>query len=333
MSVLDSVMNKSLTFVTSIRYNESIAKMLDHITFLYDPNWIKGSYEEQSLPLCFYFVRKWGEVFESSISQKPMMFYNASGTSGGNYSSVMDVVADNHVLQPKQYKADILLPYTVEALLNQWHFNAETMADANAFTIKGLADKALSGSELQALASKTTAITSTMSLATMGAVGALKLALAGLVGGNTAKTFLDLLFTNSYINKQSLEAMRDNRSILKMKMWTGWRFKYVVIKSIDLTKSGEYEGFYEGSIVFQELPIINVGSTELASTATDSSSESTVTVINTETTNAIDSVKIVLSKYPDVTSDFDEYKSFLESEVQKEKMQAKARVFTDLEES
>ena len=43
-----------------------------------------------------------------------------------------------------------------------------------------------------------------------------------------------------------------------MKMWNGWKFKYVMLKNVDLTKSGEYDGFYEGSITVQETPIINV---------------------------------------------------------------------------
>ena len=43
-----------------------------------------------------------------------------------------------------------------------------------------------------------------------------------------------------------------------MKMWNGWKFKYVMLKSVSLTKSGEYDGFYEGSITVQETPIINV---------------------------------------------------------------------------
>jgi hypothetical protein len=52
--------------------------------------------------------------------------------------------------------------------------------------------------------------------------------------------------------------MREGRGILKMKMWNGWKFKYVMLKNVDLTKSGEYDGFYEGSITVQETPIINV---------------------------------------------------------------------------
>ena len=43
-----------------------------------------------------------------------------------------------------------------------------------------------------------------------------------------------------------------------MKMWNGWKFKYVMLKSVSLTKSGEYDGFYEGSITVQETPIVNV---------------------------------------------------------------------------
>ena len=31
-----------------------------------------------------------------------------------------------------------------------------------------------------------------------------------------------------------------------------------MLKNVDLTKSGEYDGFYEGSITVQETPIINV---------------------------------------------------------------------------
>ena len=109
-----------MRFVTSIKYTAQVAKMVNNITFLYDPNWSYGEYEQATLPCCFYFVRKWEEIGEAEISSKPMMFYNSKGAEGTQRNGVvLDMVADNIINQPKMYRAEVLVPFAPDACLDQ----------------------------------------------------------------------------------------------------------------------------------------------------------------------------------------------------------------------
>ena len=65
-----------------------------------------------------------------------------------------------------------------------------------------------------------------------------------------------MLLQQQDYNKASIEYMWSNRRILKLKLWNGWKFKYLIIKDFDVTKTGENGDFYEGSLTCQEVPIL-----------------------------------------------------------------------------
>ena len=233
-----------MQFVTSIKYTAQVAKMVNNITFLYDPNWSYGAYEQATLPCCFYFVQKWEEIGEAEINSKPMMFYNSRSAKGTQRNgAVLDVVADNIINQPKMYRADVLVPFTPDACLKQYQLDTDTLVNTYAFAVSG--DKS----------NNTLAVTNRF---IANATGQLRLLFSALSVDLSAPSIANLILAQNDINKVSLDSMRESRGILKMKMWNGWRFKYVMLKNVDLTKSGEYDGFYEGSITVQETPIVNV---------------------------------------------------------------------------
>ena len=237
-----------MRFVTSIKYTVQVAKMVNNITFLYDPNWSYGAYEQATLPCCFYFVRKWEEIGEAEINSKPMMFYNSKGAEGTQRNgAVLDVVADNIINQPKTYRADVLVPFAPDACLDQYQLDADTLASTYAFTFSR-EDEPYEPSDTLAVTSRWIS----------NSIGVLRLLFSVLSVDLSGPSIANLILAQNDINKVSLDSMREGRGILKMKMWNGWKFKYVMLKSVDLTKSGEYDGFYEGSITVQETPIINV---------------------------------------------------------------------------
>lgn len=239
--------NNLMRFVTGIRYTASIAKSLNNMTFLYDPNWSYGNYEETSLPLSFFFVKTWQEIGENDISTKPMMFYNSQSTKKTQTvnGAVMNVVADNNILQPKQYKADVLVPFKPDAYFEQYQFDTDTLAGSLEFACK-TSDSA-------------SATISALGRVSSVALSLLRTLLSALCVDLDVASISSLILSQNEINKVSLDAMRQNRGILKMKVWNGWKFKYVMLKSVELSKSGEMEGFYEGSITVMEVPILNVG--------------------------------------------------------------------------
>ena len=65
-----------------------------------------------------------------------------------------------------------------------------------------------------------------------------------------------MLLQQQDYNKASIEYMWSNRRILKLKLWNGWKFKYLIIKDFDVTKIGENGDFYEGTLTCQEVPIL-----------------------------------------------------------------------------
>ena len=233
-----------MRFVTGIKFTAQVAKMVNNITFLYDPNWTYGAYTEATLPCSFYFVRKWEETGVSDVSTRAMMFYNSKGAEGTQRNgAVLDVVADNVINQPKEYRAEILLPFTPDAALSQYQMDADTFLGVTAFAGSG-------SSPNETLAVTSRVVSNSISL--------LKTLFSVFSVNLSASSIANLILSQNDINKVSLDAMRDGRGIVKMKMWNGWKFIYVMIKSVNLTKSGEYEGYYEGNITVQEVPVINV---------------------------------------------------------------------------
>ena len=59
-------------------------------------------------------------------------------------------------------------------------------------------------------------------------------------------------------NKASIDAMWENRTILRMKYWNGWQFKYVAIESYVPSKQGEVTDFYEATLNLTEVPIMTM---------------------------------------------------------------------------
>ena len=248
----DKGQNTMTRFVTSIKYTASVAKMVNNLTFLQDPNWDMTANGETTLPLSFFFVQKWSEEMQSEVSQKPMLFYNSQGTGTETTNgALLDIVADNIITKPKTYKLDVLVPFTPDACLDQFQLDHDTLSNALIFATT-YGNKA--GNVVNDIAGGLSVYNRVVS----NSIGILRLLFTALSVDLNVSSIVSALLEQNDINKRSLEAMRDNRGIVRMKMWNGWKFKYLVISSLDLTKSGEYDGFYEGTITLQELPVMSI---------------------------------------------------------------------------
>lgn len=239
--------DRLLTFVTSVRYTAQIAKMINNMTFMFDPNWQYGEYEQNTLPISFYFIKKWEELGDTETNTKTAIFFNSSSAKGEQRNgAVTDIIADNIVNQPKVYRMDVLVPFAPDACLEQYQLDLDTTTNVySSIFLSGSGDTALRNLSV----TQRVVANSVLLLRTL--IKALSVDL-------NASSIVNAILAQNDINKVSLDAMRDYRGILKMKMWNGWKFKYVNIKNISLHKSGEMEGFYEGSITVQEVPVLNV---------------------------------------------------------------------------
>ena len=245
LSTLTSLNRKVLpiTVITGLRYNTSLVKVFNNLTFLYDPNW-EYQQGEPTYPIAFFYVKSMTEQMSSDVSQKPMLFYNTAGDSNDSTKGgLMNIVADNIVLKPKVYKLDIIIPSNGSTLKNS-SFSFDAITNVNGFLFSNGEFKASSGLDI---ASRIVNIS----------LGVLETLFKGLYGTSvSASSICNMLLQQQDYNKASIEYMWSNRRILKLKLWNGWKFKYLIIKDFDVTKIGENGDFYEGTLTCQEVPIL-----------------------------------------------------------------------------
>ena len=235
-----------LTFITGLKYDTNVVKALNNLTFLYDPNW---EYESQNptYPIAFFYVKKQTEDMASETSQKPMLFYNTDGDdTDGVKAGLMNIVADNIIIKPKVYKLDVLVPMNMDTFFSGGYFNINNVVNTNAFMFSSGANQGNKQlSSVMNIASKTMCILRTLFTALYGTE-------------ISASSIFTMLCQQQDYNKNSIEYMWRNRRILKLKMWTGWQFKYLVIQNFEVTKDGENGSFFEGTLTCQEMPIITL---------------------------------------------------------------------------
>lgn len=245
LSTLTSLNRKVLpiTVITGLRYNTSLIKVFNNLTFLYDPNW-EYQQGEPTYPIAFFYVKSMTEQMSSDVSQKPMLFYNTAGDSNDSTKGgLMNIVADNVVLKPKVYKLDIIIPADGSTLKNS-SFSFDAITNVNGFLFSNGEFKSSTGLDI---ASRIVNIS----------LGILETLFKGLYGTSvSASSICNMLLQQQDYNKASIEYMWSNRRILKLKLWNGWKFKYLIIKDFDVTKIGENGDFYEGTLTCQEVPIL-----------------------------------------------------------------------------
>lgn len=232
-----------ITVITGLKYNISLVKVFNNLTFLYDPNW-EYQQGEPTYPIAFFYVKSMTEQMSSDVSQKPMLFYNTTSDSTDSAKGgLMNIVADNIVLKPKTYKLDVIIPANGSTLKNS-SFSFDAITNVNGFLFSNGQFKGGTGLDI---ASRITNIS----------LGILETLFKGLYGTSvSASSICNMLLQQQDYNKASIEFMWSNRRILKLKLWNGWKFKYLIIKDFDVTKVGENGDFYEGTLTCQEVPIL-----------------------------------------------------------------------------
>lgn len=230
-----------VTLVTGVKYTASLVKTFNNMTFLYDPNWeyVQG---EPSYPIAFFFVKSMTEQMSSDISQKPMLFYNtASDGTDATQGGLLNIIADNIIIKPKTYRLEVIIPANGTALSNTF-FNVENMSVVNNFTFKESAGGNLGN---------------TVGLISDMCLNILSVLFTSLYGNDLSlNTISNAILQQQDYNKASIESMWRSRRILKMKLWNGWKFKYLAIKDCDISKIGEDGDFYTGTITCQEMPVL-----------------------------------------------------------------------------
>ena len=248
-----------VTLITGVRYNASLIKGFNCVTFLYDPNWEYT--DSPTYPIAFFHVRNMKENMESEVSSKPMLFYNSDrGTSDGTKAGLMNIVSDNIIIKPKTYSMDIVIPANGTSF-DGFLYSSETMYGVNKLYNEGVTDW-LKGKNkvVSAVGQVFTGIADVegeMFRKTNGTLQIVNALVKALYGARVSpNTITSLISQTQDYNKASLEQMWKGRRFVRLKMWTGWKFKDLVIQSLNIDKNGEDGSYYTGTLTCTEVPIL-----------------------------------------------------------------------------
>lgn len=245
---------QGLKFITSVRYAKDSLREINNLTFLFDPNWDIRNSEVSTLPVSFFKVQTCEEVMDTEVSTKQMLFYNSSTTlqSPARTSGLLNVVADNIVIKPKQYRMKVLVPANNVCFpIGSTLFNPSQQSALGAVFLKNGITETINN--ITAYHNSAIPIVEVIN----ALVRDLLLTQNWQNGGELSDWVTSVTETPMF-NKHSLEAMWRNRVVLKMKTWDSWKYKYVVITNFSIAKDPLSDGTYEGSITVQEMPILNV---------------------------------------------------------------------------
>lgn len=251
----------NLQVITGIHAARNILDSVNGLTYIYDPNWFPDS-EGHSLPFAFFNIKEIKEHQEADITTKKVIVYtdevkptpsDANTFTKDAYSfspAAVHAVADNIISKPKTYTISALVPYSS---ITKTPDNLQTMQkNINQFlsmyqdyfidSLPMQLDKLISKKVLR------------KSESIMGSAFNVILPLV--------KMFETTLAAKSGVspdyNKYSLQRMAERRSLVTFKNWNSWETKTVAIKSLEFSKSGTMDDYYECQMVLQEMPLLVV---------------------------------------------------------------------------
>lgn len=238
--------NEGLRFVTGYSYATNLLKAINNMTFFYNPLWEYNDNTRGTLPVAFFHLKGIHETMTSEVQTKKVMFYNSqkNTTVDSASGSVINVIADNIVNKPKTYKLDVIVPYSSATLLfNSAYFNTEQVAMVGDFFQRGssvVSDNVFS------------CVTPYMEL--MKAI----FNSLGILDASAVLNFPKSIIEKPTPNKDSLEYLWKSRTIAKLKLWNGWKYKNVVITDIDISKEPTEDGVEEATITCTEVPVMKM---------------------------------------------------------------------------
>ena len=234
----------TLSNVTALKFATTPLQILKGLTFMYNSNWSADG--SAALPFAFFHVTKQEEIVRNEVSQKRIILnkITAAAYDTKNPAGVMSVVSDNIVPQPKVWRLSVLVPMkALLPFLDEMLSRTEAgLAFASTY-LKGKGQGSIS-TAADISASGVAVIRLLMKLFDFGQSVAL-----------WSTSSIDMENVADY-NKLSLEKMSYDRSIICMKDWIGWTYKYGVITNCALLKEPLDEDYYKGTIEFQELPVL-----------------------------------------------------------------------------
>ncbi len=227
----------TLQVITGIHATRGLLDSLNGLTYIYDPNWLPDS-EGHTLPFAFFNIKDIKENQESEVSTKKVIVYTDGDSRQGNQGiapAAVHVVADNVVAKPKTYTISALVPFT--SITRTPDILQKMQLDINSFLSVYASDFA-GGTFMNVV---DTALNIIVPLVRM-----------------FETTVQSKIGVTPEYNKTSLQKMAERRAIVKFKNWNTWETKSVVVKSLEFSKVGTMDDYYECQMTLQEMPLLVV---------------------------------------------------------------------------
>ena len=258
-----------LSLVTGIKFTKEALKQLNAITFAYDPSWKPDSYEVPTLPASFFHVKKMNEIMHSEVSKRQMLFYNSDRKQLGSTvdGSVLNVVADNIVIEPKTYRFELVVPYSDLSLVRNTYVFNPAMVLEGVYSTNTIAPDGWGQNIFPLL---------NLNNLWLSILNNIFDSLLNLSKTSSAIDNIKNYFVTPEYNKNALEAMWKGRKIIKMKMFNSWKYKYLVITDFDITKEGTEDGVYEATMTCQEIPIMTYRNNSIINSAVKAGYKNTI---------------------------------------------------------
>jgi hypothetical protein len=248
---------------TMLRTTSKALDLFEHMSFLYDPDWVITQ-KMSTIPLCFFYEQEESETHSADVASKKIVTYSSDTglSAAGVQRAQLSAVADNIVGKPKTYRISCLVP--AASLTNFFSPLTRTVeATVEAFAEQtgtaGTLSDTLQNIGIQSAKQVSSLVNTVLELlATLNASSSAKQITSSVLSTALKSVGISGNFFNALTieyNKNSLAYMKERNHILSYKHWTDWAYKKVVITGLNLVKKGENSDFYEGTIDLTELPV------------------------------------------------------------------------------
>jgi hypothetical protein len=220
--------------------------------------WWYAEKDRVTLPFCFFHIAQYSEIAQAETSNQRVILYEPPGEEERAEKNndplrrgLMQVITDNIVLQPQEYKMNIIVPYLP---FGNYIRHGIHIIDALNKTLDAFADPNEQGGG-----------------ATVGYIREQLDSLLGASGyfGKATKAYNSLngfieqeisnvLNSDAMVNKASLDAMFRSGAILKLKTWMGFDYKYVVITNKTAEKRAGEDDVWRVELTVKEMPVLSL---------------------------------------------------------------------------
>jgi len=214
------------------------------VTCLYDPHW-SADPNKDTLPVCLFHVKKITPVYAVEASKKRVILYEPQqdgeitpkDSNNPLRAGVMQTIVDNAVKQPTTYNMEIIVPFQP---IGRYAVEGAKMSTDMVSALSDMLNGAGFTSVWESIFS--TVISTVKSAKQLMGVAEKLLSMNGA----------------SFVNMNSLEAMAASCRTLRMKMWTGFDYKYVMITGMTSDKQPHEDDVFRATLSLQEMPVLAV---------------------------------------------------------------------------